>query len=359
MGLMAKRDGRYAAVGISSDTEMGSDGVIFCTNVEGSQPVIYYGYNDGKSSAYKSGQNPAAASNRKVWEQDGHFMCSFTQPLSLEIPGESALNLAEKHHLLVSTGSIGDSSEPRYHGSDKIASSEPVDLTDNSALTSAGVPRLIKAHGSLMLVAWVGTAGIGILSAQHLRLTWVGKQIFGKDVWFTIHRAMMVLTALCTWTGFALIVTHLKTLSFGHPHNILGFIVFLISVVQVAGALLRPSPEARLRPLFAWGHRLGGLAAYLLSLVALFLARQLPQLDLPRYWLWLLTGAIALDVVVSLVFMAIHHCVGDSRVDPDVGSPSKHEAPGSSLRKILLAIYIFFSAAFVVAMVTTLALSDA
>ena len=41
-----------------------------------------------------------------------------------------------------------------------------------------------------------------------------------------IHRALMVVTALCTWIGFTLIAVQLGGLDFGHNHNIIGFVVF-------------------------------------------------------------------------------------------------------------------------------------
>lgn len=45
---------------------------------------------------------------------------------------------------------------------------------------------LLKLHGSFMLLAWLGTASLGILLARYFRQTWVGKQLGGKDIWFAV-----------------------------------------------------------------------------------------------------------------------------------------------------------------------------
>ena len=82
----------------------------------------------------------------------------------------------------------------------------------------------------------------------------------------------------------------------------------VLSLLQVLGALLRPHPDARLRPLFAWGHRLGGVAAYLLALTALLLAQQLQQVNLPRYWFWMVVAAFGIHLIVSLLLLVSAAC---------------------------------------------------
>lgn len=45
---------------------------------------------------------------------------------------------------------------------------------------------MVKAHGALMVTAWLFAASLGILFARYFRLTWVGKQFMGKDLWFVV-----------------------------------------------------------------------------------------------------------------------------------------------------------------------------
>lgn len=37
-----------------------------------------------------------------------------------------------------------------------------------------------------MVAAWMFAASCGILLARYFRLTWVGKQLAGKDYWFSV-----------------------------------------------------------------------------------------------------------------------------------------------------------------------------
>ena len=77
----------------------------------------------------------------------------------------------------------------------------------------------------------------------------------------------------------------------------------VLTILQVLGAVLRPHPEHRLRPLFAWGHRIGGVSAYLLAVSALLLAQKLSSTKLPDYWFWVVVAAIATHLVVSILLL--------------------------------------------------------
>lgn len=73
-----------------------------------------------------------------------------------------------------------------FHDSVYLASAEPQALADVSAL-AAKSKLLIRLHGSFMLAAWLGTASVGILLARYYKQTWVGHQLFGKDIWFAVR----------------------------------------------------------------------------------------------------------------------------------------------------------------------------
>jgi hypothetical protein len=45
---------------------------------------------------------------------------------------------------------------------------------------------LVKLHGTFMVTAWMLAASCGLLLARYYKLTWVGKQIMGKDLWFVV-----------------------------------------------------------------------------------------------------------------------------------------------------------------------------
>ena len=43
-----------------------------------------------------------------------------------------------------------------------------------------------------MVTAWLISASIGVMLPRYMKKTWVGKQLMGKDMWFALHRGLMV-----------------------------------------------------------------------------------------------------------------------------------------------------------------------
>lgn len=64
-------------------------------------------------------------------------------------------------------------------------SARPVDFAEAGGV-GARSATLIKLHGAFMVAAWLFSASLGILFARYFRLTWVGKQFMGKDLWFVV-----------------------------------------------------------------------------------------------------------------------------------------------------------------------------
>lgn len=72
-----------------------------------------------------------------------------------------------------------------FHDLTYLASGDKQALSDVTALSGAS-KILIRIHGSFMLAAWIGTVSIGTLMARYYRNTWVGSQLWGKDIWFVV-----------------------------------------------------------------------------------------------------------------------------------------------------------------------------
>jgi hypothetical protein len=93
---------------------------------------------------------------------------------------------------------------------------------------------------------------LGMMVARYFKQTWTGAQCCSKDMWFVIHRLMMVLTWLLTLAGFFLIFFELgwewignRKESTGNPHHILGCVTTGLCFIQPFMALLRPDPDSR------------------------------------------------------------------------------------------------------------------
>lgn len=86
---------------------------------------------------------------------------------------------------MVATGAGADSNSVGYHTIGKIASGKPRFLSDTSDFSGASV-LFLRLHGAFMIIAWIGTASLGILLARYFKTTWVGSQMCGKDQWFAV-----------------------------------------------------------------------------------------------------------------------------------------------------------------------------
>lgn len=76
----------------------------------------------------------------------------------------------------------------------------------------------------------------------------------------------MICTWLLTMAAFILIFVELKGWSSEqNPHAILGTITTILCFIQPIGAAFRPHPGHKYRPLFNWGHWLGGNLAHILA----------------------------------------------------------------------------------------------
>ena len=101
-----------------------------------------------------------------------------------------------------------------------------------------------------MIGAWIGSASLGIMVARYFKQTWTGSQCCKKDVWFVVHRLMMILTWLLTLAGFFLIFVELGWEWIGNRapeniqnyHHILGCVTTGLCFIQPFMALFRPHP---------------------------------------------------------------------------------------------------------------------
>lgn len=74
-----------------------------------------------------------------------------------------------------------------YHDIGRLASASPSYLADVSVFGGAS-KLFLRLHAAYMIVAWIGTASVGILLARYFKQTWVGSTLCGKDQWFAVSR---------------------------------------------------------------------------------------------------------------------------------------------------------------------------
>lgn len=140
---------------------------------------------------------------------DGNLYCRFQRQKQLAI-GKKTFDLSQMYHLLIARGPASNDGIS-YHEREKIVSARLVKLSETIAVgASKGVVlpythfitdmlsssnyslstgTLVKLHGTFMVAAWMLAASCGILLARYYKLTWVGQQFMGKDLWFVVRVA--------------------------------------------------------------------------------------------------------------------------------------------------------------------------
>jgi len=295
--------------------------------------------------------------------ENGVVMCEIDIPQILKADDKS-VDLDTEITLLLAGGPHG-SNGVGYHGTNKVAASKPVKL---SQVQSVGVQKsyLVELHGLLMLVAWIGCAGTGMLIARYFRKTWVGKKFMGLDIWFQAHRTLMILAVFFSILSLILIAVQVggfSSLEWANvsrgggtgSHPAVGLATLILAVLNPVMALFRPHPGTPRRNIFNWAHWLVGNSAHVLAIVSIYLASwvapTLVRESSSATWSWMILAYVVFHVLVHLalsILWANAETKGNKEQDHvmrDLGMPgtkdpnSNGDASFSAYRRILLIIY--------------------
>ncbi|CAL8398018.1 unnamed protein product [Arctogadus glacialis] len=254
----------YVSFGFSQDQKMGNDDIYICGLDARGLVRVQHAYSTGR-------RKPNTLDLGKVSRvlgslQDGVISCSFTSinPIATQ---EGQTGFDAPYYLLFAYGSSTDG-EIGYH-SGRFSSSEKLTISEYKQVGAAGSPQSIRAHGALMLIAWMTTASLGMMVARYLKGLAKSHSPFGKAVWFLAHVSLMSLTVILTLIAFIVIFSYVRGWS-GGAHPVLGCLVTILAIIQPLGALFRCGPDHRMRYVFNWLHMLNALVMKVLAVAAIF-----------------------------------------------------------------------------------------
>ncbi|PAA61009.1 hypothetical protein BOX15_Mlig031703g1 [Macrostomum lignano] len=170
-----------------------------------------------------------------------------------------------------------------------------------------------KAHGCLMVLAWVLCASVGMLLARYYKTQWPSR-LLGKELaWFQVHRALMASCCILTLISFIVIFADVAGYSALDDlpdlvHPVLGIIVTILTLANPLISLCRCHPDSDRRPWFNWTHWIVGTIAYILAVINLFLGLRLERagaLNTIDYHIWLLIFFVLLQFVIEII-LEIH-----------------------------------------------------
>ncbi|CAF4597622.1 unnamed protein product, partial [Rotaria sp. Silwood1] len=180
--------------------------------------------------------------------------------------------------------------------------------------TNATLVKLEQAHGTVMIFAWIVFASTGILFARYGRLLRFGEKskLFGADIWFQMHRSILILAVITTLIGLVIVlvkgdnetVEHNRDKSRLTAHRVLGFIIVGSALLQVGMGLFRCGPQSPSRFIFNWIHRSVGIIAFVFSIPTLFLVASVLQnnqtglmIILSLWAAWIVIIVIVLEII--------------------------------------------------------------
>lgn len=163
----------------------------------------------------------------------------------------------EEYHLLIASGSTASELSIGYHDINRGASTHALRFTAEpktvKAVNEQPSKALVLIHGSFMIVAWIGATSTGVSSARYLKQLWIGKKLFGKDIWLTVHQVSMSLTWLLTI--LAIVIMWIDVIEWRTSmHSILGIIATILCFTQPLTAYFRSAPDDSMHPFFNLVH---------------------------------------------------------------------------------------------------------
>ncbi|TRY95822.1 hypothetical protein DNTS_022041 [Danionella cerebrum] len=197
---------------------------------------------------------------------NGIINCSFTSRNAISTASRAS---TDEYYLMIAAGS-SSGGNIQFH-SNKFVSSTKINLLSPGVVTSSGeaYPSIVKAHGCLMLIAWMTTGSLGMLIARYLKGVAKDQGCFGKDFWFVAHVFLMSLSVTATAIAFILVFSYAQDWS-GGAHPVLGCLVMILSLIQPTIAAFRCDPQNERRFIFNWAHSFIALGVKGLAVAAIF-----------------------------------------------------------------------------------------
>ncbi|KAH9509737.1 hypothetical protein Btru_044379 [Bulinus truncatus] len=332
-GLADGSSDRYVAFALSDDKYMGDDTVFTCAhNSANEKTEIFLSYNteDPKTNnpilKYPlSYQQENLLQGRHTYDVldseegsygNGRLRCRFRIKRDLDQTYPELRSLrGGPAHLLFAHG-FASRGSPKRHGLSveelPMASAQKVDFTRLSNYYGRARYPLAKAHGCLMILAWVFFASIGLLLTKYYKPMWPNSKIFSHKYWFFGHFNCMATLFLIVIIAIILIFVEAGGYSEApelpqRAHPILGIIILVCIIINPILALIRPSEDNKCRPVFNWFHWAFGTIANVLAIPTIFIGMDFGKVMVPWWATWILVIWVIFHIIVELT-LEIHQC---------------------------------------------------
>eukprot|EP00210_Caulerpa_lentillifera_P002100 g2015.t1 len=184
-----------------------------------------------------------------------------------------------------------------------------------------------RAHGAMMIIAWIVLAPLGVLIARN-------KYVFAgisEGAWFQIHRFVQILALTFMFIGMVIALSEFSdpASTEGKRHRRVGIAILTIGFFQGAVPFFRPKHESPYRFFFNFFHGYLGRGAVILGIATVFLGINAYDIlndgDVDIYWipcLVILSVYFALAVIGEIILAykqgSGHHAKAVPSQDPGI-----------------------------------------
>ncbi|GFO18088.1 ferric-chelate reductase 1 [Plakobranchus ocellatus] len=392
-GLADGATDRYVAFALSDDTYMGDDTVFVCAHNSANQRTeVFLSYNqqDPKKSILipKYDRSSISSANYELSQyakiqheegsyQNGRLRCRFQiqRDLSDDYPELKDIR-AGANHLLFARG-FASRGQVKRHGLSveelPLASEDPIDFSYTRDHSGRANYPLAKAHGCLMILAWIFFASVALIMSKYYTTMWPNKRAYNQRYWFIVHFNCMALMFILSIIGIIIIFIEADGYSEApdlpqRAHPILGIIILVCIIIIPILAVLRPSEEHKCRPVYNWFYWVFWTIAYVLSIPNIFIGMDFGKVGVPWWATWILVIWVIFHIAVELT-LEIHQCCTYKknkerrkkweqmkREYPKQTHPEPEPA-GRRFKRFLLCLHVCFTALIVFIMIIIIAVS--
>ncbi|GMT16315.1 hypothetical protein PFISCL1PPCAC_7612, partial [Pristionchus fissidentatus] len=285
-GYQSSGTGRYLAVGFGDNGGMQGSHVTECSAIgDEKAPSVKLSYNVAGDYNNVRIDNEAELRKQVITEasgkyEDGMIHCSWKQNVSTMNDNDKVFHCTPGN-MYSHIAAYGDTDAGGLKFHDDMQDNGKTDFAGHEEAADPTKTNLKKAHGSLMMIAWLICVPIAAIFARFLRSHWPTKKPFGLAVWFHVHRSFNILACLVMIAGFVCIFIETEWQwrgvgsSSGYwlaTHSTVGIIACVLAWMQPFISILRCDPQNPRRPIFNWVHRLIGVTAFSLAVTAVAIA---------------------------------------------------------------------------------------
>uniref|UniRef100_A0A4W5M1C3 Zgc:163022 n=1 Tax=Hucho hucho TaxID=62062 RepID=A0A4W5M1C3_9TELE len=331
----------YIAIGFSDDQIMGNDKIFICGRDSNGIIQLQHAHSTGRRrpDIVPLGNVSDVESSMK----DDIISCSFTtrNPISTQ----RSVRSSSPYYLMFAHGPTSNGEIGRHTST--FISDTKVDISRPQVVTNAIQPPIIKAHGALMLIAWMTTGSLGMITARYLKGVAKGKGCW-KDIWFLVHVFLMTLTVAATIIALILSFSHVRGWS-GGAHPVLGCAVMILAFFQPTAAMFRCGPQHHWRFLFNWSHALNAVAIKVLAVAAIFTGLSLIDSSEDKWLLKVMGGFVGWEATLYILLDVHMRWKGN---DNEEGA-----SESACVALILLVLFFLGNMAFLVALLVGIGMS--